>query len=79
MQHPHHRFWAGQGLYPAPPSGVIAGGLNAHPEDETAIAATADMPEAARYIDNFHSYSTNEVAINWNGPLVWVDSFAGDT
>jgi endoglucanase len=75
MQHPHHRFWAnGQG-FPPPPPGAIAGGPNGSPADETAIRLIGDMPTSRRYIDDVGSYSTNEVAINWNAPLVWVAAY----
>jgi endoglucanase len=77
MEHPHHRFWANQpeNGYPAPPPGVIAGGPNSAPADPAAIAAVSDVPTSRRYIDHIDSYSTNEVAINWNAPLVWVAAY----
>ena len=77
MQHPHHRFWGnqpGQG-FPPPPPGAIAGGPNGSPADDTAIKSVGDLPTSRRYIDNIGSYSTNEVAINWNAPLVWVAAY----
>jgi endoglucanase len=78
MQHPHHRFWAndlGNG-YPPPPAGVVSGGPNADPTDPVAVAQNLkDLPESKRYLDNIGSYTTNEVAINWNAPLVWVSAF----
>ena len=30
------------------------------------------------YVDDIESYSTNEVAINWNSALAWVASFLAD-
>lgn len=78
MQHPHHRFWANDlGLgYPPPPAGVVAGGPNADPADPVAANANlAGLPESKRYIDDIGSYTTNEVTINWNAPLVWVSAF----
>ncbi|MBZ0288690.1 MAG: glycoside hydrolase family 9 protein, partial [Anaerolineae bacterium] len=77
MQHPHHRFWGnqpGQG-FPPPPPGAIAGGPNGTPADDTAIRAVGELPTSRRYIDDIGSYSTNEVAINWNAPLVWVAAY----
>jgi len=78
MQHPHHRFWAndlGNG-YPPPPAGVVAGGPNADPTDPVAVNANlGGLPESKRYIDDIGSYTTNEVTINWNAPLVWVSAF----
>ncbi|MEP7290323.1 MAG: glycoside hydrolase family 9 protein, partial [Chloroflexota bacterium] len=78
MQHPHHRFWADQPDrgFPRVPPGALAGGPNAMPADPPAQAPEiAGRPPAKRYIDDIQSYSTNEVAINWNAPLAWVAAF----
>ncbi len=78
MQHPHHRFWGNAPArgFPPPPPGAIAGGVNATPSDPAATEANLiDVPPARRYVDDIDSYSTNEVAINWNSPLVWVTSY----
>lgn len=78
MQHPHHRFWANlpaQG-YPPPPPGAVAGGPNGSPSDPTALeAGLSDAAPARRYLDEVGSWSTNEVTINWNAPLVWVTAY----
>ena len=78
VQHPHHRFWANQPDqgYPAPPPGVLAGGPNGVPGDPVVTAAgLTGNPQGEQYIDNIGSFSTNEVAINWNAPLAWVTTF----
>jgi endoglucanase len=75
MSAPHHRFWAGIAGLPTVPPGVVAGGVNAVPSDPTAEELVGSLPEALRYVDESGSWSTNEVAINWNAPLVWVTSF----
>nr|AFG25775.1 cellulase [uncultured organism] len=77
MQHPHHRFWGNrpQSSFPPPPPGALAGGPNAQPADPAAINAVGQFPPAKRYIDDIESYSTNEVTINWNAPLVWVSAY----
>jgi endoglucanase len=73
MLHPHNRFWArypARGL-PAPPPGALTGGSNFNPSDPP--SDTADLlsqPPSKRYVDDLQSYTTNEVAINWNAPLV---------
>lgn len=75
---PHHRFWASAPLrgFPPPPPGAVAGGVNANPSDPGADRAQlAQVPPALRYVDVSESYSTNEVAINWNAPLVWVTHY----
>ncbi|MBX3066966.1 MAG: glycoside hydrolase family 9 protein [Anaerolineae bacterium] len=78
MLHPHHRFWGNQPAngFPPPPPGAISGGVNASPSDPSATEADLmSLPPAKRHLDVIGSYSTNEVAINWNAPLVWVSSY----
>jgi endoglucanase len=76
MQHPHHRFWGNQGAFPPPPPGAVTGGPNAKPSDPAAMNAGLDtVGPARRYLDEIGSFSTNEVAINWNAPLVWVSAW----
>jgi beta-glucosidase len=80
MTNPHHRFWAHEGDWPPPPPGVVAGGPNASPSDPTALEhATLDAGPARRYVDLRGSWSTNEVTINWNAPLVWVAAYLAET
>jgi endoglucanase len=78
LQNPHHRFWAHQQneKYPPPPPGVLSGGPNAKPDDPTAIAQglSGCAPQKC-YIDHNQSWTTNEIAINWNAPLVWLSGF----
>jgi beta-glucosidase len=79
MTNPHHRFWANEGDWPPPPPGVVAGGPNASPSDPTALEhATLDAGPARRYVDLRGSWSTNEVTINWNAPLVWVAAYLAE-
>lgn len=78
MTNPHHRFWGNEPDrdYPAPPPGVVAGGPNAAPSDPTALEEIAEgVGPARRYVDARGSWSTNEVTINWNAPLVWVSTY----
>ncbi|UDF04698.1 glycoside hydrolase family 9 protein [Asticcacaulis sp. AND118] len=79
MQHPHHRFWANDGKLPPPPPGVIAGGPNQNPGDPDAQAALKGCAPQICYVDLIGSYSTNEVAINWNAPLFWVAAWLDGT
>ncbi len=76
-QNPHHRFWAHQknSRYPPPPPGALAGGPNSHLQDAYAAANLAGCAPQKCYVDHIDSYSTNEVAINWNAPLAWVAAF----
>lgn len=78
MQHPHHRFWANDPAlgYPPPPPGALSGGPNAEPVDPPGMAPEIlARPIPLRYVDDIESYSTNEVAINWNAPLAWIAAF----
>ncbi len=74
---PHHRFWAAEPKmgYPYPPPGVLVGGPNAAPSDEPGLAVRG-RSAAKRYADHNESFSTNEVAVNWNAPLAWMAAWA---
>ncbi|MFT7559014.1 MAG: endoglucanase [Flavobacteriales bacterium] len=64
----HHRPSLADGIA-EPIPGFVAGGAQPGQQDN------CDYPSdlAARsYIDDYCSYSTNEIAINWNAPLVYV-------
>ncbi|MET7935147.1 glycoside hydrolase family 9 protein [Streptomyces sp. NPDC005322] len=84
----HSRLYGHQitAASPAPPAGSIAGGPNTGLEDTKArrrlIDRTGERPRRPEpqfcYIDDIDSYSTNEVAINWNSALSWVISFVAD-
>ena len=52
--------------------GMLAGGPDSSLEDPHAQALLKDAPPAKCYIDNAESYSTNEVAIYWNSPLIYL-------
>ncbi|WP_328998458.1 glycoside hydrolase family 9 protein [Kribbella sp. NBC_00709] len=74
----HHRFWA-HSLNPALPSpypGSLAGGPNSHLQDPVAQRNLPGCAPAKCYIDEIGSYSTNEVAINWNSALAWLSAYA---
>ncbi|MEA2016784.1 MAG: glycoside hydrolase family 9 protein [Actinomycetota bacterium] len=77
MMYPHHRWWGNNPPVelPAPPSGAIAGGPNQEASDDGVSHFVDEVSPVKRYIDDSKSYSTNEVAINWNAPLVWITSF----
>ncbi|MFJ8001053.1 glycoside hydrolase family 9 protein [Streptomyces sp. NPDC096310] len=79
-QNQHHRFWAHQAdaSLPRPPAGSLAGGPNAGLQDPVAEEKLAGCAPAACYIDDIGSYSTNEVAVNWNAPLVWLAAYAAE-
>jgi endoglucanase len=79
LRHPHHRFWARSvdGDLPPPPPGALSGGPNStYSADKVAKALIDDgcAPQTC-WTDDVRAYSMNEVAINWNAPLVWVAAF----
>nr|WP_202524383.1 glycoside hydrolase family 9 protein [Kitasatospora sp. SID7827] len=76
----HHRFWAHQNdaSLPHPPAGSFAGGPNSGLQDPVAEAQLAGCAPAACYVDDIGSYSTNEVAVNWNASLAWLAAFAAE-
>ena len=64
--------------YPAVPKGALAGGPNSGLADDYAIRKLEGCAPQACYVDDARSYSTNEIAINWNAPLTWIASFLAD-
>ncbi len=66
-QTPHHRPSMAVGK--AAP-GMLVGGVNENLEDYAAKAYCKGKPPAKCYVDNAESYSTNEITIYWNSPLL---------
>ncbi len=71
--HPHHRPSAADGIA-EPVPGWLVGGPNPGQQDaeDCAAAPYPSKRPALAYIDHACSYASNEVAINWNAPLVYV-------
>lgn len=70
--HPHHRPSAADGI-DLPWPGLLSGGPNRGRQDEAMKRLVpAGTPPARSYIDNQEAYSCNEIAINWNAPLVFL-------
>jgi endoglucanase len=73
--HIHHRLSSSDGVV-APQPGLLAGGPNFSQQDKKQdITYPSDLP-AMSYTDEEPSYASNEIAINWNAPLVYVLAFA---
>jgi endoglucanase len=70
FRHPHHRP-SGADQNPEPWPGLLSGGPCARRQDP-AMAKLPDLPPAKMYLDEQESYATNEIAINWNAPLVFL-------
>lgn len=78
LQNPHHRFWARalDSRYPGPPPGVLSGGPNSTAMvDDVARTMRGNCAAMRCWRDANYAYSMNEVAINWNAPLVWVAAY----
>jgi endoglucanase len=79
MLNPHHRFWANQPDkgFPGPPPGVVSGGPNSNssPRADEPVGPPKNCAPQTCWVDDVGSFTTNEVAINWNAPLVWVSAW----
>lgn len=72
-QRPHHRPSDADGVAKPVPGWLVGGPHYKHVAYN--IHDCSDYPSTApakRYVDNWCSYSTNEIAINWNAPLVYM-------
>lgn len=71
FKHPHLRPTEADGI-DEPIPGFVSGGPNFRPCDEAANPDNmSDKPAMKRYADDMRSYSTNEITIYWNSPLVF--------
>ncbi len=73
-RHIHHRISEADGIA-EPVPGLLAGG--AQPGQQDAKDCKVGYPSrqpALSYLDDGCSYASNEVAINWNAPLVYVSA-----
>jgi endoglucanase len=67
-KHPHHRQSVADGVLDPVP-GLLAGGPN--PGEQDHCHYDFHEPETA-YVDSDCAYASNEIAINWNAPLVYL-------
>jgi endoglucanase len=71
FRHPHHRP-SGADTNAEPWPGLLSGGPNRGRQDAAMKRLAAETPAAKCYLDDQEAYSANEVAINWNAPLVFL-------
>ena len=69
VMHPHHRPSESDGIID-PVSGLLSGGPNSGKQDHCTTYTSNFADES--YSDDVCSYSTNEIAINWNAPFVYL-------
>lgn len=72
-QHPHHRPSEADGIT-APVPGFVVGGPNPGQQDAKGCPPYPSKAPALSYLDHDCSYASNEVAINWNAPLVYLSA-----
>lgn len=68
-QNPHHRPSQVKG---SAMTGMLVGGPNKNLDDPYAAAVLSAEGPAMCYVDNVQSYSTNEISIYWNSPLIYL-------
>jgi endoglucanase len=70
-KNPHHRPSGADGVT-EPWPGLLSGGPNRSRQDEAMKKLPQGVAPMKSWLDELESYATNEVAINWNAPLVFV-------
>lgn len=69
--HPHHRPSVADGIE-APVPGLLSGGTNANAARQDKCPGYTTTTADEVYLDADCSYASNEIAINWNAPLVYL-------
>lgn len=69
VMHPHHRLSIADGIVDPVP-GLLSGGPNPGQQDKCAGYPNRFADES--FTDNDCSYASNEIAINWNAPMVYL-------
>ncbi|MCR4991032.1 MAG: glycoside hydrolase family 9 protein [Lachnospiraceae bacterium] len=73
--HPHNRVTASDNIE-KPMPGWVAGGPFRTPSDAAAMSAIPKgTPPMKCYLDEVGSYSTNEITIYWNSPVIFLLAF----
>lgn len=69
--HPHHRPSVADGIE-APVPGLLSGGTNANAARQDKCTGYTTTIADEVYLDADCSYASNEIAINWNAPFVYL-------
>lgn len=69
--HPHHRPSVADGIE-APVPGLLSGGTNANAARQDKCEGYTTTIADEVFIDADCSYASNEIAINWNAPMVYL-------
>ncbi|RYU95093.1 glycoside hydrolase family 9 protein [Emticicia agri] len=69
VMHPHHRPSEADGIV-EPVPGLLSGGPNPGQQDKCTTYTTKIADES--FTDDVCSYASNEIAINWNAPMVYL-------
>jgi endoglucanase len=69
VMHPHHRLAVADGIVDPMP-GQLSGGPNPGQQDKCTTYPNKFADES--FTDDDRSYASNEIAINWNAPLVYL-------
>lgn len=73
--HPHHRPSESDGVNDPVP-GLLVGGPDEYLSDPILQSIfNSNTPPALCYVDDVGSYASNEIAINWNAPLVFLSGY----
>ncbi|HEX2584168.1 MAG TPA: glycoside hydrolase family 9 protein [Steroidobacteraceae bacterium] len=70
--HPHHRISEADGIVDPVPGMLIGGATSLQVDSKGCKQSYPSKLPAKSYLDDICSYTTNEIAINWNAPLVYV-------
>ncbi|UFH56021.1 glycoside hydrolase family 9 protein [Spirosoma sp. KNUC1025] len=68
---PHHRPSVADGIQ-APVPGLLSGGTNANAARQDKCSGYTTTIADEVYLDQSCSYASNEIAINWNAPMVYL-------
>lgn len=71
VMHPHHRPSVADGI-DDPVPGLLAGGPNYGMQDAKDGCSYPHTDPEVAFIDHDCSYASNEIAINWNAPLIYL-------